>query len=351
MGYGLALSLLMHLSLLAWAVVSFQRTPELVLPEIQTIEASLVTISDVTRLKQGDPDAKQLEAKPKDEPKPDLAKEEAPKPKPMAAPPPPAPAAPPPPAEPEPPKAEAKPPEPAKPAPDPIADKLAQLPPDPAPGPSPEELKRIEEEKKAEEQRKQDEIRKQEERKKEEERKKAEEKKKKLELEKKLAEERRKKEEAKKKFDADKIAALIDKSPEKRGAPQSTPLPPINPTDNTGKAAGEREGKDTVLTAREQDLLKSQINSQLGPCSTMPGGGGGTDTPPVTVRWRLKRDGSLDGEPQVVSAPDTPLGRIAADAAVRAIKKCSPLRLPPDMYAGWSTINWYFDWPRILGLR
>lgn len=342
---------MMHLSVLAWAVVSFQRTPELVIPELQTIEASLVTISEVTRLKQGDPDAKQLEAKPKDEPKPDLSKQEADKPKPVAAPPPPAPEPPPPP---EPQKAEEKPPEPAKPAPDPIAEKLAALPPDPAPGPSPEELKRIEEEKKAEEQRKQDELKKQEERKKEEERKKAEElKQKKLEEERKrkLAEERRKKEEAKRKFDADRIAALIDKSPDKKGAPKSSPLPPLQETDRTGPAAGEREGNDTVLTAREQDLLKSQINSQLGPCSTMPGGGGGIDTPPVTVRWRLRRDGSLDGEPQVVTAPDTPLGRIAADAAVRAVKNCSPLRLPQDMYGGWSTITWYFDWPRILGLR
>lgn len=342
MGYGLAISLMMHLGVLAWAVISIQRTPELALPEVQTIEASLVVMSDVTRLRRGDPDAKQLEAKAKDEPKPDKAKDEAPKPKPAPAPPPPSPAEPTTPTE----KAEEKPKpvEEAKAETDPIADKLAALPPEPAPGPTSEELKRIEDEKRAEEQKKAEELKKAEEKKKEEEKKKAEEKKKKLEQEKKLAEERRKAAEAKKrKFDADRIAALIDKSPDKRGAPKSSPLPPLTPTERTGPTAGEREGNDTVLTARQQDMLKGMLKSQIAPCWRLPGAGGGAETPTVTLRFRLRADGSLDGMPQVLQGQPGSAFQVAAEAAMRAVQTCQPFRLPPEFYGNWKDVVWEFD--------
>ena len=57
------------------------------------------------------------------------------------------------------------------------------------------------------------------------------------------------------KFDADKIAALIDKSPDKRGAPRSA-VQPTKPTDYTGPTTGEREGHDTVLSARVAVTVK-----------------------------------------------------------------------------------------------
>jgi colicin import membrane protein len=325
---GLLTSFIGHALLLAYALLNLPQEP-LDLPTIIPIEATIITPSELTRLKQGDPQSKQLEAKAKEEPPEEISKKEAEKPKPITAPPPAA--EPPPPAEPE--KAE-PPPEPKK---DPIADKLAAAPPEPPPepGPTPDEKKKLEEklelERKAEEEKKQA-----------EERKKAEEKKKKLaEAKRKLAE--------KQKFDADKIAALLDKTPDTRGAPQSA-TPPTKPTDYTGPTAGERQGNDTVLSAREQDLLLSMINQQLEPCARLPGGGGGPDTPIVNVRFQLNQDGSLNGEPVVVNRQNTPLYAIAADASVRAVKQCAPFQLPPDKYAAWSTVTWAFDWPVILGL-
>jgi colicin import membrane protein len=330
---GFLTSFIGHALLLGWAFISIHRQPEL-LPETVAIEATIITPSELTRLKQGDPDSKVAEAKAKEEEKPDLSKKEAEKPKPITEPPPVAPP-------PEPPKAEEPKPEPPKteePQKDPIADKLAALPPPPeplpTPGPTPEEKQKLED--KLEQEKKAEEKKKADEKKKTEEKKKAEEKKKKLA-------------EAKKKFDADKIAALIDKSPDKRGAPRSA-TQPTKPTDYTGPTAGERQGHDTVLSAREQDLLKSMINSQLQPCAKMPGGGGGTDTPIVNVRFQLRQDGSLDGEPVLVAPQSSPLYSIAADASIRAIKQCAPFQLPQDKYGAWSTVTWEFDWPVILGL-
>jgi colicin import membrane protein len=357
MPFGLTLSFLLHAGAIAWAYLAMAATPPLKPPEPEPITVALITPSDLLRLKQGSETAKELEAKAKDAPKPDVSKLEAEKPKPVTAQELPSEPAPPPE---EKKAAEAPPPEPPKQEPpkqeppkaDPIAEKLAAMPPEPPPGPTPDELKKAEEEKKAEEQRQADEKQKleeqkkaEEEKKKAEEKRKAEEKKKKLEEEKKkkLAEQKRKEDEKKKKQQqADRLAALLDKDPTRKGAPNAA-TEPQNPTDYTGPTAGAREGNEPVLSVREQDLLKSQISQQLRGCWKLPGGGGGIETMVVTVRWRLRPDGSLDGEPALEGPQSSPVYQIAAEAAVRAVKMCSPFTLPPDRYWAWKSIIWDFD--------
>lgn len=359
MRLGLTISLLMHLALLAWAVISIQRTPELRLPETVTISVAVVTPSDVTRMKQGDENTKNLESKAADKPSELQSEQEAPKPKP----PPPKPsAAPPPPPEPEPAKPEPEPPK-AEPKPDPIAEKLAALPPEkapepppeavpePAPGPTPEELAKAEAERKAAEAAAKAEA--------ERKRKEAEAKRKaEAERKRKLAEAKAKAEAEKRKLDLDKLAkaidqapddqqkALIDKSQKPTGA---RPQGDSATAKNTGPSAGTRDGRDTVLSAREADLLRGLLNSQLTQCWRLPAGGGGTDTPVVVLTWRLKPDGALDGEPRVVQPQNSPLFQVAAEAAIRAVKACSPFQLPPDRYQNWREIvNWEFDPRKML---
>ena len=345
----LVLSLLAHAALVAWAWFSMLTTPELKALEPEPVSVAIITPSEYLRLKKGSETAKELEAKAKEEPKPEQSRKEAEKPKPITAPEPPA-AEPPPPEPPKPPE-EAKPKEapPPKPA-DPIADKLAALPPEPAPGPTPEELAKIEAEKKAAEEKAkaEEEKRKAEEAKKkaEEEKKKAEEKKRKdEERKKKLAAEKKRKEELEKKKKqeaADRLAALLDKDPTKKGAPLSA-TPPTSPTDYTGPTAGAREGNDTVFSARQIDILRGQISQQLRACWKLPGGGGGIETTVVTLAWRLRPDGSLESEPRIVQPQAGPVFQIAAEAAIRAVKGCSPFTLPPEMYDAWKVVEWDFD--------
>jgi colicin import membrane protein len=362
---GLAISFLIHTGLLAWAYFAMASTPELRPPEPESITVALITPSELLALKKGSETAKELEAKAKDEPKPEVSKFEAEKPKPVEAPVPPADEAKPVPEPVTPPPAEAPTPK------DEIAEKLAALPPEPAPGPTPDELKKAEEQKKADEakkleeqqqadealkaaeakkkaeedQKKAEEEKKkaEEEKKKAAEKKKAEERKKKLEQQKKLAEQKRKEDEKKKKqAAADRLAALLDKDPTRKGAPNSA-TPPTQDTDYTGPTAGAREGDAPVLSVREQDLLRGQISAQLRQCWKLPGGGGGIETIVVTLRWRLNADGSLDGEPALEAPQSGPVYQIAAEAAMRAVKLCSPFTLPPDKYAAWKMIIWDFD--------
>jgi len=387
--FGLVLSLMFHAALLGWALFSMRSVPPLS-PDTPAISADIITPSDFLRLKQGSEDAKNLETKANDEPKPDDSKNDTKKPENAAAPPPPpekeqqpeqdqevAKLEPPPEAEPpkpaEPPKAEDKP----KPQPDPIAKKLEEPPPPPveAPGPTPDEKKllekKLEEERKAEEakQKAEEEAKKkaEEEAKKkaeEEAKKKAEEAKKKAaeaakkkraaELKKKKREEAKKRAEAaKKKFDPSRIASLLDKSPDdappkalldkdprKKGQQASGSS---TTSDRIGKEAGTATGTDTVLSAREQDLLKGMLKSQLNGCWRPPGTGGGEEVPVVELHWEMNPDGTLAGEPRVTSAPPTTAGQVYAEAALRAVKMCSPFRLPPDKYGAWRIIDWTFD--------
>ena len=373
MQFGFVFSALMHIALLAWAILTIERTPpHEVTPDAIAISVAIVTPSEVTRMKQGDQNTKTLESKAADKPSEEEATKEAPKPK--AAPPAPAPPPPPPIAEVAPPTPEPPPPEPAKaePAPtplppDPIEQKLAALPPtpEPAPGPTPEELAieaaKVEAARVAAEQReaaaaaakakadaaakaKADAAAKA-----------------KADAAKKAKAEaaaKAKLEADKKKFDPNKLAALLDKQPD--DAPQKALLDKSNkptgakPTGdsktatNTGPSAGTKEGRDTVLSAREADMLGSQLRAQVTANYRLPAGGGALSTPTVSVRFRLKQDGTLDGEPEVVQRQNSAPFSLAAEAAIRAIKASAPFTLPPDKYAGWQDNKIEFDVSKML---
>ncbi len=122
-----------------------------------------------------------------------------------------------------------------------------------------------------------------------------------------------------------------------------TDLLTLRDTDYTGPTAGERQGQGDQLTAREEDLLKGRISAQIRDCWRLPGGGGGIDTTVVKVRWRLNKNGSLEGQPQIVGRRSDRVFQVAGDAAVRAVHCAAPFDLPGDMYSAWQEITWEFD--------
>jgi colicin import membrane protein len=346
--FGLLISFAIHGALIGWAVMSMRAVAQFPTEDTPVISAELVTPSEFLRLKQGSETARALETKAKDEQTPDDSKNETKKPDNSAAAPPPQQTAAlePPPPEPEP---ETK-PEPPPPPPPPDVTAEPPPPPLPVPGPTPDEQKRLEEKIAAEEARLAEEKRKADEAKKKAE---AEKKKKEAERKRKLAEDKRKAEEAKKKLDVNKLAALLDKLPDD-GQPRA--LLDKDPRKKgqqaagtsqtataTGREAGTATGTDSVLSAREQDLLKGMIRSQLQACWRLPGAGGGVENAVVTLRWRLKRDGGLDGDPTVQNAPPDYAGQVASEAALRAVKNCQPFQLPPDTYDAWKDVIWVFD--------
>lgn len=333
---GLTVSCALHAGLLVWALVNFQETKPLKPAEPEPVEVALVTPDELVRLRQGDRNAKQLEAAPEPAPSPDVSKLEAPKPKPPPPPPPPPEASAPPPP-PEPAKQPDVPPPPAH--KDTIADKLAALPPEPK-GPSPEELQQIEAEKKAEAERAAEAERKrQEAAKKKLEQQKAAEAKRKADAEKK-----RKEAEAKKKFDADRIAALLDKTPDKRGAPPAAAANPAPAAKAKGPTAGAPEGHDTQLTASERSMIGVMMRRAVSRCWNINAGAEGIDKMVVKVEVMLTPEGRLAGTPKVVNSAPGPLFVDAANSAVRALVQCEPYDLPAKLYdGGWDHMIVTFD--------
>lgn len=358
MHFGLTISVLLHACLLVWAVFTIHSAPfKDSVPE--PVEVAIISSDELVRLRQGDRNAKQLDAKPKEAPAKEPPKEEqVRKVQQAAAPPPPPKEEPPPPAKeqpkPEPPKAE---PPKAEPKKDPIAEALAAKPPDPPPGPTPEELKQEEErlalERKAEEEKKQAEQKKLEEEKKKREaeaKKIEEEKKRKLAEAKKKADDEKKRREAeakKKQFDAEKIAALLNKVPDK-SAPTGAPEPQ-KPTNAKGPVAGAPEGRDTVLTASQRSLLGAMMKRAVSRCWNINSGLEGIDRIVVDVEIRLKPDGRLQAAPRVVSSGGGGLFADAANSAVRALVQCEPYDLPRDLYeGGWDHMVVTFDPQRMF---
>ncbi|MEZ5844021.1 MAG: hypothetical protein R3D27_09825 [Hyphomicrobiaceae bacterium] len=361
MQLGLTLSVLLHALLLGWAFVSFAKTQPMKLPEPEPVAVAIISEDELVRLRKGDRDSKNLEVAPAKKPDAEPTKTEAPKPTPRAAKPPAAAEPPPPP----PPQKTAEPPPP--PAADPIASKLAALqkePPPPPPGPSPEELKRIEDEKKAEAERSAEDAKKRAEQQKAEEaeRKKkelAEKKRKEDERRKKLAEQRRKEAERRRKiaeakkaeeerkrkqFDPGRLAALLNKIPDKpqpaagSEAPSTKPLP-------KGPQAGAPEGKDTRLTASQRSMIGMMMRDAVKTCWRVQTGLEGANQLVVDVEVRLRPDGSIDGQPRVVSHGSGPLYADASNRAISALMGCAPYAmLPKEFYkGGWDFMVVTFD--------
>jgi outer membrane biosynthesis protein TonB len=139
------------------------------------------------------------------------------------------------------------------------------------------------------------------------------------------------------KFNADNIAALLDKQTPYGGGTQT----PTGPT-----ALGTNKGKSTSkMTLSELDALRSQISR----CWNPPVGASDGDALVVKLTMELNPDGSVVGTPEVVNSGQGPFFRAAADSARRAILRCQPYTLPAEKYDTWREVTVNFDPREMFG--
>jgi colicin import membrane protein len=99
---------------------------------------------------------------------------------------------------------------------------------------------------------------------------------------------------------------------------------------------GAASGQSAKLSPSERDQIVGIINEQLHRCWQVPMGADGADKPPnPVINVRIAPDGSLAGDPTVQNGSAHPLFRMVADAAVRATKRCTPLRIPAKFAAAY----------------
>jgi outer membrane biosynthesis protein TonB len=129
----------------------------------------------------------------------------------------------------------------------------------------------------------------------------------------------------------------------------------ISPEKSPGKAATPRAA---TLDARAVAGLAAAIAAQVRPCYVVPAGGTDATSIITVLNLRLNKDGTVAGQPTVrehggITPANQSYVRQMDDAARRAVLRCSPLRLPPDLFElpngdGWNNIDFIFN-PQVMG--
>jgi colicin import membrane protein len=109
---------------------------------------------------------------------------------------------------------------------------------------------------------------------------------------------------------------------------------------------GTATGTAAKLNPSQRDALMGLLRDQIQRCYTAPISASGGDVTAPVLDIRLNQDGSLSSEPTVMRAGATTTDRAMADAALRAVRRCAPYRVPAQFapfYTDWKTLNVQFD--------
>jgi colicin import membrane protein len=145
------------------------------------------------------------------------------------------------------------------------------------------------------------------------------------------------------KFDPNGIANLL-KSKE-----------PAQSSGNTGRevqrtaSLGTATGNAPRLSPSQIDSLRGFLQSQIERCYAAPPGASVSGVVQPVLDIRLNADGSLASDPRILRAGPKPVDRSVAEAALRAVRRCAPYRVPAQFapyYNDWKILNAEFELPQ-----
>lgn len=125
-------------------------------------------------------------------------------------------------------------------------------------------------------------------------------------------------------FDQSQIAALLDKRDPTRQAATGQTM-------NSNAALGLSKGTAADNSATWGSMFQRQVER----CWKKPYGGIESQRPEAVFAIRLRRDGTLEGNPVPEGVPATPFLKVYQESAYRAILECQPYKLPEAMYEEW----------------
>ncbi len=136
-------------------------------------------------------------------------------------------------------------------------------------------------------------------------------------------------------FDPNQIAALIDKSKEEVAETLKKSDKLTQSSVKTSFATG--------LTLSQEDALKAQIFG----CWSLPLGLPYQENLLVRIKLRLRPDGTVLRSEILdharMNMPGQGFYKVLAESALRAIRICQPLRVPPTGYEKWKDLQLNFD--------
>ena len=136
-------------------------------------------------------------------------------------------------------------------------------------------------------------------------------------------------------FDPNQIAALIDKSKEETAET-------LKKSDKLTQSS-VKNSFTNALTLSQEDALKAQIFG----CWSLPLGLPYQENLLVRIKLKLKPDGTVLRSEILdharMNKPGQGFYKVLAESALRAIRICQPLRVPPTGYEKWKDLQLNFD--------
>ena len=137
-------------------------------------------------------------------------------------------------------------------------------------------------------------------------------------------------------INTNEIAALIDKAKEEQAIQKKE-------DNNKLTQSNVKNTFATGLTLSEEDALRAQIFG----CWSVPLGLPYDEDLLVRLKLELKKDGTILKseiiDHQRMNMPGQEFYKILAESALRAVRLCQPLRVPPTGYEKWKNIQLNFD--------
>ncbi len=135
--------------------------------------------------------------------------------------------------------------------------------------------------------------------------------------------------------DTNQIAALIDKAKEEEAVKQKQKEKITQSSRKNSFATG--------LTLSQEDALRAQIFG----CWSVPLGLPYDENLLVRIKLQLKKDGTIMKseilDHQRMNMPGQKFYKVLAESALRAVRLCQPLKVPPTGYDKWKNLQLNFN--------
>ncbi len=135
--------------------------------------------------------------------------------------------------------------------------------------------------------------------------------------------------------DTNEIAALIDKAKEEEAVK-------LKKTDKVTQSS-QKNKFATGLTLSQEDALRAQIFG----CWSVPLGLPYDEELLVRIKLKLKKDGTIMKseilDHQRMNRPGQKFYKVLAESALRAVRLCQPLKVPPTGYDKWKDLQLNFN--------
>lgn len=113
---------------------------------------------------------------------------------------------------------------------------------------------------------------------------------------------------------------------------------------NKTASLGTQAGSSQKLSPSMKDALIGLLQDQITRCYSAPPAVITSKVTDPMLNLQFNPDGSLSAEPRIVQAGNSSLDRAVAEAAVRAVRRCAPYRVPAQF------APYYDEWKNLLAL-